>query len=272
VTDLDAGSLATGSVPTARLSPEVSLLGPAVDAGELSANSVSASALAADAIQAGDIEAADLPSHAALHRPGGADPLPTASAVDVGASNGPGTSGSLARADHVHAGLRSLAATGQPQLTGNALLAAGRNVSLIQSGQTITIEASGGGAGGNRASVSASNAVAIASTSDTELLTVSFTPSQAASAVLVLATVQLHHASGGNDRSVDVKLLRGTTALDAGYTARIGTANQAVRSVPVSLHAWDTPGAGAHVFRLLARGSSAGAQATIRRLTIIELP
>ena len=222
------------------------------------------------AIQPGDIEVGDLPAHASTHQPGGSDALLTAAPASVGSANSEGASTSLARADHVHQGVHSLAASGQPQLTGDVALAAGANVTLTQAGQDITIAASGGAAG-NRATDFASNSVAISSSSDTSLLSVTITKSQAGSALLVLATVQLNHTSGGN-KTVDLKLFRDASQLDASYQGRVGTGGGQVEELPVTLQAWDTSGAGTYTFTLKAKASGNGATATVRRLTVVELP
>jgi hypothetical protein len=252
------------------LPANVSLLGPSIGSSELEADSVDANALSAAAIQPGDIEVGDLPAHASTHQPGGVDALATDSAVSVGSANAAGTSTSLARADHVHEGLHSLAASGQPPLVGDAVLAAGANVSLSQAGQTITIAASA--AAGNRASTSSTSAQAISSGSNTTLLSVSMTKSQASSALLVIATVQLANTGPPTTKTVDVKLFRDGSQLDGSYTTRIGQAAETVRDVPVTIHAWDTSAAGTYTFSLAAQASGAGVQATVRRLTVIELP
>jgi len=251
LTNLSGTGLADGSITQAKLA----------------ADSVGAAALAASAIQAGDIEVGDLPAHASTHQPGGADALLTASAVSIGSANAAGTSTSLARADHAHQGLHSLAASGQPQIVGDASLAAGAGITLSQAGQSITIAAPAG----NNATDTASSSVAIGTAADTTLATATITKAQAGSALLILATVQLNHTGNPTNKTVDVKLFRGATQLDAGYTARIGTVNQAVSNLPVTLHAWDVSAAGTYTFTLRARASGAGAEATIRRLTIIEL-
>ncbi len=279
LTNLSASSVTSGTLADARLSPNVSLVGQTIGSTELedgavvqaklATDSVGAAALRADAIQPGDITVGNLPTHASLHQPGGADAIPTGTPTDIGAANTAGSSTSLARADHVHRGVHSLAATGQPAITGDALLSAGSNVTLSQAGQTITITAAGATAG-NRVSASASTPVNIG-TADTDLIAVTITKSNPNSALLILASVQLNFVSNPNSRSVDLKLFRGTTQLDTQYTAQIGTANDSVRAIPVTLHAWDTSGAGTYTMTLRAQGSATGAQATIRRLSIVEL-
>jgi hypothetical protein len=69
-------------------------------------------------------------------------PLPVAATGSVGSSV------FSAREDHVHEGLHSIAASGNAQITGDAVLVAGSNVSLSQLGSQIFISASGGGGGG----------------------------------------------------------------------------------------------------------------------------
>jgi hypothetical protein len=252
-------------------SADLSFLGPSIDPSELAEGSVGAAALAANAIQTGDIEVGDLPLHASTHQPGGSDALPTASATSVGAANGAGTSTSLARADHTHQGLHSVNVAGAPQIVGDATLAAGSNVTLTQDAQSITIAAAGGGAAGNRVTNVATEAVPIGTAADTDLLSATITKSQASSALLILATVQLIHTGKSDDKTIQVKLFRGATQLDANYIARIGKEDRAVSELPVTLHFWDTSGAGTHTVTLRARSSGAGAQATVRRLTVIEL-
>ncbi|MBI3011246.1 MAG: hypothetical protein HYY58_01980 [Candidatus Omnitrophica bacterium] len=126
-------------------------------------------------------------------------------------------------------------------------------------------------AAGNRLTSFSSSSLAISTASDTTLLSVTITKSQATSALLVLATVQLTHISGSSDKTVDVKLFRDATQLDASYKARIGTASRTVSDIPVSLHSLDTSGAGTYTFTLRARSTGSGASATVRRLTVIEV-
>ncbi|MBI3330662.1 MAG: hypothetical protein HYZ96_00960 [Candidatus Omnitrophica bacterium] len=248
----------------------LSSVGYALNADTLDGLDSTAFLASTGGIQPGDIEVGDLPAHASLHQPGGSDALLTAAPASVGSANSEGASTSLARADHIHQGVHSLAASGQPQLTGDVALAAGANVTLTQAGQDITIAASGGAAG-NRATDFASNSVAISSSSDTSLISVTITKSQAGSALLVLATVQLNHTSGGN-KTVDLKLFRDASQLDASYRGRVGTGGGQVEELPVTLQAWDTSGAGTYTFSLKAKASANGATATVRRLTAIELP
>ncbi|MBI2104496.1 MAG: hypothetical protein HYT90_02785 [Candidatus Omnitrophica bacterium] len=168
------------------------------------------------------------------------------------------------------AGVHSLAALGQSQLTGDVTLSAGSNITLAQAGNAITIAASGAGAQGSRVTTFASNSVAISSSGDTSLTSVTITKSQAASVLLVIATVQLNHSSGGN-KTVDLKLFRDAAQLDASYRARIGTGGGQVEELPATVHAWDASGAGTYTFTLKGRASGNGATATVRRITVVEL-
>jgi hypothetical protein len=175
--------------------------------------------------------------------------------------------------DHSHEGLHSLAASGQPPLLGDAILAAGPNVSLTQSGQTITIGASGSTAEstpGGKVSESASSAVAIG-TSDTDLISATITKTQAGSSLLVLANVQVSHLSPPNNKTVDLFLVRDGSSIGGTYTVRFGKVNEGVSSLPVSLHALDAAAAGSHTVTLRAKASGGGAEATVRRLTVIEI-
>jgi len=191
--------------------------------------------------------------------------------ADVGETAEPGTAEAAARGDHAHQGLHSLAVDGQPALVGDALLAPGSNITLTQDGQTITIDGAGGGAPTGRASTSSTSAVGIGVASDTELLSVTITKTQDTTALLIIATVQLEHVSVPTDKEVDLKLFRGGSQLDASYTARIGQAGRTVSDLPATIHGWDTSAAGSHTFSLRARSDGAGAQATVRRLTVLEL-
>ncbi len=227
--------------------------------------------LNASALASGTVPIGRLPAHVGTHQPGGIDPLPTGPPGSVGSANSGGASGSFSRADHIHQGVHSLAMPGGSPLVNDVLLAAGSNVTLSQSGQTLTIAAAGSSPG-NRVSSAASSALAIDTASDTSLLTAAITKSQASSALLVLTTVQLQHTGNPNDKTVDLKLFRDGTQLDTTYQARIGTANRTVSELPVTLQAWDTSGAGTYTFSLRARSDGNGAQAVARRLTIIEVP
>ncbi len=97
------------------------------------------------------------------------------------------------------------------------------------------------------------------------------TKSQSQSVLFVIATVQLSQASGG-DKLIEVKLLRDGTPLDGTYRARIGTKAGFVQEIPVTLQAWDAAPAGTYTFHLMARASAGGANATVRRLSVLELP
>ena len=66
----------------------------------------------------------------------------TPQAVGSVASAGVGTDAS--RDDHVHEGLHSISKSGDPQILGDAELVAGTGITLTQSGQQISIAASGG--------------------------------------------------------------------------------------------------------------------------------
>ncbi len=271
LTGLNASQLTTGTIPDARLSSHVSLLGPTIQSSELGQDSVDAAVLSATAIQPGDIEPGDLPAHASLHRPGGSDPLPTASAVAIGSANAAGTSTSLARADHIHEGVHSISVSGNALIFGDAVLTAGPNINLSQSGGTITVGVLGAGAPGGRTSGFASDAVTIATASDTTLLSVTVNKTRSDSVLFILVTVQLNHSASPTSKTVDLKLFRAETQLDASYRARLGTSAGTVQNIPVMLQAWDTVSAGSQTITLRARSSGAGAQATVRRLTVIEL-
>ncbi|HLH80806.1 MAG TPA: hypothetical protein VKV29_11070 [Chthonomonas sp.] len=78
---------------------------------------------------------------------------PASTVQPVGASNVVGTSTNYAREDHQHAGVHSLAASGNAGVTGDVVLAAGGGVTLTQSGQQITIAASGAGGSGAPANI-----------------------------------------------------------------------------------------------------------------------
>lgn len=68
----------------------------------------------------------------------------------VSSSGSAGTAnGTVANADHVHAGVTSVAASGYTAIQGAVTLQAGTNVTLGQTGNTITINSTSGGAASN---------------------------------------------------------------------------------------------------------------------------
>lgn len=117
-----------------------------------------------------------------------------------------------------------------------------------------------------RASTSASSTLAIG-TSDTTLLSVTVNKASATSALLILASVTLSHGSGGG-KAVSLKLRRDGTVLDSGYTATLKSGDQTV----AGLHSLDSSGSGTHTIDLQASADNIGANATVRRLTVVELP
>ncbi len=114
--------------------------------------------------------------------------------------------------------------------------------------------------------------VALELSRDVSLISVSIKPSQPEAVVLVLATVALAHTGGAGDKTVTLKLLRDGVPIEGGYNLRLGVTSRAVSDIPVTLHAWDVPGAGTHSYAVIAKTNGSGAQATLRRLTLIELP
>ena len=311
LTELDASRITAGILEEARLPPAVSRLGEAIESGEVTDGTLGAADTQDQFLKAGpgvtleknttswEISAVgsggDITSVVAgAGLTGGgtsaevtldvgagsglrasADGLAVAfgalPARAVGAAGGAGQSEEVSRADHVHEGLHSLRASGQPQILGDAILAAGERIALSQTGGTITISAAEGGVSGGRASAFASSAMAISTESDTELLAVTVTKTRPDSVLLVLATAQLTHTGGDNEKTVDVKVFRDATQLDGSYRGRLGQSSRATSELPVSLHAWDAAGAGTYTFRLRARSSGGGAQAGVRRLTVVEL-
>lgn len=197
LTGLNASNLSSGTVPDARLSAGVSLLGPTIESAELTDTTI----VAAD--------------------------------------------------------------------TSDTFLTAGSGATVTKTAASWQISATG--TGGNRVTQSASNTLAISTVGDTTLLSATITKSQASSVLLVLSTVQLNHTSGPSNKTVDVKLFRDATQLDSGYEVRLGTADRAVSDIPVSLHTVDTSGAGTYTFTLRASSTGNGAEARVRRLTVLEL-
>ncbi len=119
-------------------------------------------------------------------------------------------------------------------------------------------------------SVAASSPVAIGARGETDLIAAVITTTQPKGVILVLATVQLAYTGTPTSKTVEVWIVRGSTALDSPVTIRVGTAARAVSETPVTLHSWDVPGAGPHRYVVRARSSDSGVQATARRLTLIE--
>lgn len=74
------------------------------------------------------------------------DPLPSigpsATVNPVEASSQVGVSSSYAPGDHAHEGVHSIAATGQPEILGDATLSAGAGITLTQTASDIEIAAS----------------------------------------------------------------------------------------------------------------------------------
>lgn len=77
----------------------------------------------------------------------GGSGTPASTVQPVGQNGVVGTSTNYAREDHQHAGVHSLAASGQPQLTGDVVLAAGANITLQQNANSIIVSAGGSGGG-----------------------------------------------------------------------------------------------------------------------------
>ena len=74
-------------------------------------------------------------------------PAPGTGVTDVAATNSDGTAGrEYANTDHAHKGVHKITAGGA-DLYGNVTLAAGSNVTITQSGGTVTIASTGGGGG-----------------------------------------------------------------------------------------------------------------------------
>ena len=198
--------------------------------------------------------------------------LGQASPQDVGGSAAAGTSTSVSREDHVHQGVRSLSAVGEAQLAGDVTLSAGSNVTLTQTENDIQIAAAASTpSSGNRATAFASSAIEIGDNSDTTLLSVNVTKSESSSVILVLATVQLNNT--GNRRvETDLRLFRGSTQLDGDYTIIHGREDNPAGEVPITLHVIDdTTSTGSLTYTLRARADDDDMEATVRRLTVIEL-
>jgi|ERR1700733_6304188 len=98
-----------------------------------------------------DIATLKAPSKTAVIPAPNIDPLPSiapsATVNPVEASSVVGVSSSYSPGDHAHEGLHSVAATSQPELTGDVTLSAGAAITLTQTGNNIEISASGGGGG-----------------------------------------------------------------------------------------------------------------------------
>lgn len=76
-------------------------------------------------------------------------PAASTAALDVSSAGATGSSGSDAHADHVHKGVYSLAVSGQSQIFGDVILAQGTNVTLTESGGSVTIAATATSGGSN---------------------------------------------------------------------------------------------------------------------------
>ncbi|MBI4340855.1 MAG: hypothetical protein HY598_01070 [Candidatus Omnitrophica bacterium] len=121
-----------------------------------------------------------------------------------------------------------------------------------------------------RVSVTASAAVSIGAGRPADLIAATIKATQPEGVLLVVATIQLEYSGTPTHKTVELSIHRDAAPLDAPYTVRVGTAARAVSEIPVTLHAWDTPGEGAHRYVVQARSSDPGVRATARRLTVIE--
>lgn len=122
-----------------------------------------------------------------------------------------------------------------------------------------------------KASASESTPLAIPGKKAVELLAQPVTLTNPKGAVLVLATVQLVYASVPTDKMVVVSVARDHVVLEA-FSVRIGTSPGAVSELPVTVHAWDSPGDGPHTYSVVATSNQRGVKATARRLTVAEIP
>ena len=75
---------------------------------------------------------------------GGGAPISPDDPLPIGSTPSAGISEEASAGDHVHEGLHSIAAAGEPQILGDAEIVAGTNVTLVQAGNQIEISASGG--------------------------------------------------------------------------------------------------------------------------------
>ena len=123
----------------------------------------------------------------------------------------------------------------------------------------------------SHASLKTATPVAIPRKKATELLSEKITLNDPKASVLILATVQLVYTTVPTNKTVEVRLTRDAIVLET-YTAQIGTAARAVSELPVTIHTWDTPGGGPHVYGVSAASNEPGVQATARRLTLAEFP
>lgn len=124
----------------------------------------------------------------------------------VSSSPAGGASTLVSRADHVHDGVRSIAKAGSSALFGDVTLTGGTNVTLTQSGNDISIAASGSGSGALTFIASATVAAGGATT-----LTITGIPNTYKDLVLV-CRVKLESNSNGEGASLRV----GSGSIDTG--------------------------------------------------------
>lgn len=241
LTALNASNLTSGTVPDARFSANVSLLGSSIDSAEIADGTIvnadlSATAAIADTklatiATAGKIADSALSSNVSLLGP-------SIESAEI-------TDGTITAAD---LGTDSV---GAEELAGDAIRSGD-----IEFGDLPSLV---------RSSTAASSSLAIG-TSDTTLLSVNVTKTSANSALLIIASVGVSSGSGGG-KTISVKLLRDGTQLDGTYTDTVGSGDTAV----VTVHAWDTASQGSHTIDLKASADKTGSTATVRRLTVLEL-
>lgn len=134
----------TGTQPLASIS----------DAGTAAALDIPASgnAAAGEVVKGNDTRLTDNrtpTAHAATHRPGGSDAIPTAAAAGLANANAEGASTSLSRADHTHKRDVRVASSGADVGTRNKLNFTGAGVSVTDdsANDRVTVDIPGGGAG-----------------------------------------------------------------------------------------------------------------------------
>ncbi len=130
-----------GSTPTAVAAGGSGSAGAAEEASR-SDHAHAVSTAAAGAV--GDVDGAEGTASTLARSDHRHAPFDTTAPASVGSTAAVGSATRAARRDHVHQGVHSIARSGSGQLSGDVLLAQGPNISLSQSGQTITISATAG--------------------------------------------------------------------------------------------------------------------------------
>lgn len=128
--------------------------------------------------------------------------LTSTAAQSVSTSNTAGSATDAAKSDHTHRGVASFAKNGSTALYGDVTISAGTNITLTQSGQDISIAATGGGGSGTVTDVSVVSANGFAGTVANSTTTPAITLTTSISGVLKGNGTAISAATAGTDYEI----------------------------------------------------------------------